>query len=168
MKETNQVTIERVFEAPLEKVWEAWTKPEEIKKWWGPEGFSAPEIEIDFRVGGKYHYMMRGPIEEGGEEMDMWSGGEFKEIVPHEKIVATDHFSNEAGDTVDPATFGMSEDFPKESDMTILFQRQGDSTKLSIIYEGVSAKAYEAYKQSGMHEGWQSSLNKLEKALTEN
>lgn len=51
------ITISRVFDAPREKVWKAWTDPELIKKWWGPKDFTAPRIEIDFRVGGKYLFV---------------------------------------------------------------------------------------------------------------
>src|SRR5437879_13910376 len=96
-----QIVIERVFDAPREKVWEAWTTPEMVKKWWGPEGFTAPSIKIDLKVGGKYIYCMHGPV--GSEwDKDMYSAGEFKEIVPNEKIVTTDYFSDEHGNKMNP------------------------------------------------------------------
>lgn len=83
--EGKTLVIERVFDAPVEKVWAAWTEPEQIKNWWGPEGYSAPDIQIDLREGGKYLYCMRGPAGPGGPIVDAWSGGEFKEIVPLKK-----------------------------------------------------------------------------------
>ncbi len=81
MADTKTITIERIFNAPVEKVWKAWTTPEMVKKWWGPKDFTAPSIKIDFREGGKYVYDMRGP--KGSEfDRDMYSAGVYKEIVP--------------------------------------------------------------------------------------
>ena len=54
MNANKGVVIERVFDAPRDAVYRAWTKPDLIAKWWGPEGFSAPSINVDLRVGGKY------------------------------------------------------------------------------------------------------------------
>jgi uncharacterized protein YndB with AHSA1/START domain len=50
------ITITRVFDAPLELVWKAWTEPERLMEWWGPKGWTSPSWEIDLRVGGKYLY----------------------------------------------------------------------------------------------------------------
>lgn len=60
VKDKNEITISRIFDAPRESVWKMWTDPKEVKKWWGPKDFTAPEIKIDFTVGGKYLYCMRG------------------------------------------------------------------------------------------------------------
>jgi uncharacterized protein YndB with AHSA1/START domain len=72
-----ELVITRIFDAPREKVWKAWTDPERVKRWWGPKDFTAPVIKIDLRVGGKYLYCMRSP-----EVKDFWSGGIFQEVVP--------------------------------------------------------------------------------------
>lgn len=98
-----QIIIERVFDVPREAVWKAWTEPEEVKKWWGPEGFWAPSIKIDLKVGGRYIFCMHGPG--GGEfDKDMYSGGVYREIVSNDlpagkagKLVVTDYFSDENG-----------------------------------------------------------------------
>ncbi len=55
----NAIVISRVFDAPREKVWDAWTKPEQVAKWWGPTGFTTPVCKIDFRVGGKSYTKTR-------------------------------------------------------------------------------------------------------------
>lgn len=162
-----QVRIERVFKASPEKVWQAWTDPELVKKWWGPEGFTAPSVKSDLRVGGKYVYAMQGPA---GTEFDRvgYSGGEFTEIVPNEKIVVTQYFCDEAGNKIAPSEAGMPiADFPEESTVTVLFDDQGDgTTKLSIVYaEPETDTQWEAMLKSGMNEGWQSSLNKLEEIV---
>lgn len=165
---TNQKGIEiiRVFDAPREMVWKAWTEPELIKKWWGPEGFSAPSIKVDLKVGGKYIFAMHGPA--GSEwDKDMYSAGVYKEIVPHEKLVVTDYFSDEEGNKMTPDKQGMDVDFPEEMTVTVLFEEMEDGkTKLSINYPKPETEAQmEAMLKSGMKEGWASSLDKLEKSL---
>lgn len=160
------VVIERIFDAPRELVWKAWTDPEMIKKWWGPEGFSAPSIKNDLRVDGKYIFAMQG---EPGSEWEgvMYSAGVYKEIIPQEKIVVTDYFSDENGEKMDPADFGQNADFPSEQTVTILFEEvEEGKTKLTLVYpKPETEEQYQAMLKSGMKEGWQSSLNKLDKAL---
>lgn len=166
MKEKKIVLTERVFDAPREKVWQAWTEPEQIKKWWGPEGFTAPSIRSDFKVGGKYVYCMHGP--EGSEwDKDMYSGGEFLEIVTMEKIVSTDYFCDEDGNKLSPSDFAQPEGFPDESVATVLFEDAGDGkTKVTIISHIPDDPAVEkALKDSGAAQGWASSLNKLAEVL---
>src|SRR2546426_2253062 len=65
-----ELRIVRVFDAPRERVWKAWTDPEQVKSWWGPRSFTAPFAKIDLRVGGKYLYCMRSP-----DGKDYWSTG---------------------------------------------------------------------------------------------
>src|SRR6267378_2706264 len=60
-RQATALVITRVFDAPREQVWNAWTDPEQFKKWWGPEHFTAPVSEIDLRVGGTYFNCMRSP-----------------------------------------------------------------------------------------------------------
>jgi uncharacterized protein YndB with AHSA1/START domain len=162
----DSIVIERIFDAPKEKVWEAWTNPEIIKKWWGPEGFSAPSIKIDLRVGGKYVFAMHGP-KDSEWDRDMYSAGVYKEIIPMEKIVASDYFSDENGNKIKPSDEGQDANFPTEMNSTVLFEDLGNGkTKLSIIYPKPENEAqFQAMLKSGMKEGWQSSLNKLEASL---
>ncbi len=156
------ITIERVFDAPREKVWQAWTQPELIKKWWGPEGFTAPSIKLDLRVGGKYTFAMHGPA--GSEwDRDMYSSGIYKEIIPNEKIVSTDYFSDENGNMIKPSDEGQDKNFPTEMTVTITFEDAGyGKTKLTIFYpKAENEEQFQAMLKSGMKEGWSSSLDKL-------
>ncbi len=165
MADDQKIVFSRVFDAPREKVWEAWTDPEIAKKWWGPKDFTAPSMKIDLKVGGKYIYCMHGPAGTDFDK-DMYSAGEFKEIVPNEKLVVTDYFSDENGNLVDPTTYGMGENFPKESIVTVTFEEVDDNkTKLSIIYMPESEAAAEAMKKTGMDEGWNQTLDKLAEVL---
>ncbi|MBI3954727.1 SRPBCC domain-containing protein [Candidatus Collierbacteria bacterium] len=162
----NGIVISRVFDAPRELVWRAWTNQEMVKKWWGPKDFTAPVIQIDFREGGKYLYCMHGP--KGTEfDRDMYSAGVYKEIVPMERIVVSDYFSDEKGNKIDPATSGMSPDFPKEVQVIVRFEDAGNNkTKLTIEYPRPESDAeFEAMRKSGMEAGWNQSLDKLAETL---
>lgn len=164
-EETEKIIIERVFDAPREKVWEAWTTPELVKEWWGPEGFYAPSIKVDMRIGGKYIYAMHGP--KGSEwDKDMYSAGEYKEIVPMEKLVVSDYFSDEEGNKIKPTEYGQDESFPDEMHVTVLFEEiEEGKTKLSIIYTPQSDAVRDAMIKSGMNEGWSTSLDKMAKVI---
>jgi len=161
MAKNNEIVIERVFDAPLEKVWKAWTDPEEIKKWWGPKDFTAPSIKNDVRVGGKAIYCMRGP--KGSEwDKDMYSGGIYKEIVPLKKIVVTDSFMDKDGNVVPGTVYGMSANFPEELLVTVTFEElEGGKTKLTLHHEGFPSEG-----DMGAKEGWNESLDKLAASLT--
>ena len=102
-----ELVIRRVFDASRELVWKAWTDPERMKRWWGPKNFTAPVCKIDLRVGGAYLYCMRSP-----EGQDYWSTGVYREIVPQERIVCTDSFADEKGNTVPASHYGMDGDWP--------------------------------------------------------
>lgn len=157
---TKTITIVRTFDAPRERVWEAWTNPDDVKNWWGPEGFSAPTATVDFRVGGTYVYAMQGPP---GTDWDrvMYSGGEYLEIVPMEKIVATDYFTDEKGAWIDPSTLGMPGEWPEKMKVTVVFEDAGEGkTKLTLTHEG-----HPAEMAKDAESGWSSSLDKFAKIL---
>ena len=159
-----ELIISRFFEAPRERVWKAWTDPDEAKKWWGPKGFTAPMIEIDFHVGGKYLFCMRGATTPGGKEQDFWSTGVYREITPMEKIVVTDSFADEKGNVVPASYYGMEsiDIWPLELEVTVKFEKQGMMTRLTIHYPSFPSDQIE-----GARAGWNSSLDKLAESLTE-
>lgn len=162
-----EIVITREFDAPRERVWKAWTEPELIKKWWGPEHFTAPSIKMDLKVGGKYIWAMRGP--EGTQwDKTMYNAGVFEEIVPPEKLVVTQYMSDENGEMLEPGAYlGDAPEFPREMRFTVLFEEMAKGkTRLSIIYPKPETEAqYQALLKSGMVEGWTGSLNKMAAAL---
>ena len=81
VSEKEDLVIKRIFDAPRELVWSAWTKREHVAKWWGPKDFTTPTAKIDLRIGGKYHFCMRSK-----EGQDFWITGVYKEIIPNEII----------------------------------------------------------------------------------
>lgn len=156
------VTLERIFNAPRELVWQAWTDPEHLKRWWGPEHFTAPVIQLDFRVGGKYLYCMQGP-----DGTRYWSTGSFKEIVPQERIIYTDSFADDQGNVVPATYYGMGEDFPLETTVRLTFEALADAggqpqTRMTLIH----------YAMPGGQDGematmgWNQSFDKLAQSLT--
>jgi len=98
-----EIAMTRTFDAPRRLVFDAFTKPELIKRWLGVRaGWTMPVCEVDLRVGGTYRYVWRGP-----KGNDMGMGGVFREIVAPERIVATEKFDDSwyAGEAVDTTVF---------------------------------------------------------------
>ena len=152
------IVIAREFDAPRELVWQAWTEPGLIKKWWGPRGFTAPVIKNDLRVGGKSLYDMRSP-----DGKDFWSTGTYREIVPMERIVTTDSFADEQGHVVPATYYGFSEDFPRELLLTITFEERRGKTRLTLRHTGFPTRA----DRDDAETGWNESLDKLARSLVE-
>ena len=87
MTPIKELEIERTYDAPVNNVWKAWTEPEQIKAWWGPDNVSIPECEVDLRVGGRIYIVM-----EAGEEMGPYKGtrwpmdGTFTEVEENSRL----------------------------------------------------------------------------------
>jgi len=159
IKNKEELTITRVFDAPREKVWKAWTLPVELKKWWGPKNFTAPVSTIDLRVGGKYLSCMRGP-----DGKDYWSTGVYREIVPIERIVVTDSFADEKGNIVPASHYGMTGEFPLELLVTVTFEALGNKTKMVLRHEGIPSGMMREMTETG----WSESFDKLAESVAAN
>lgn len=153
-----ELIITRIFDAPRDKVWKAWTDPEHFKKWWGPKTFTAPVIKIDLRVGGVYHWCMRSP-----DGQEFWSTGTYREIVPIERIVYTDSFADAEGNKVPASHYGMSGDWPLELPVTVTFEEQEGKTKLTLKHSGIDG--LNATDRGNMQQGWNESFDKLAELL---
>src|SRR5271156_1384294 len=143
-----EIVVTRVFDAPRRLVFDAYTKPELIKRWLlGPDGWSMPICEIDLRAGGKYRYVWRSDT--NGHEMGM--GGTYREVVPPERIVVTEVF-DEAW-------------YPGEAVDTIILTQQGGKTTLTqtILYN--SRETRDAVLKSPMQTGMAASYDRLENFL---
>jgi uncharacterized protein YndB with AHSA1/START domain len=151
-----EIVLTRVFEAPRELVWKAWTEPERLMRWWGPKGFTSPVCKIDLRVGGVYLFCMRSP-----EGRDYWSTGVYREIVAPERIVCTDSFADEKGNPVPASDYGMAGDWPAELLVTVTFEDQQGKTKLTLRHAGIPSGEMSDMTQAG----WNESLDKLAEAL---
>lgn len=162
MKNGNEaLVIERIFDAPREKVWKAWTDPEMIKKWWGPKDFTAPFAKIDLREGGKYLLCMHGAPGPGREKRDFWSTGTYREIVPMEKLKITDNFSDERGNIVPASYYGMKGEWPFELEIKIKFEDADGGTKMTLKHKGIPV----GENREGAQMGWSQSFDKLARLI---
>jgi uncharacterized protein YndB with AHSA1/START domain len=142
-----EIVMSRVFNAPRSLVFDAWTTPELLKRWLGVRGgWSMVVCEVDLRVGGAYRFVWRGP---DGAEMGM--GGVYREIVPPERLVATESFD-------DPW-------YPGEAlDTTVLVEEGGKTTATTtVLYE--SEEIRDAVLESGMARGVAESYDVLAEYL---
>lgn len=153
-KNSIELTMTRIFDAPKKLLWKAWTEPEQVTHWWGPRGFTSPVSKIDLCIGGEYLNCMRSP-----EGQDFWSKGVFREIVAFERLVMTDSFADEKGNTVQASHYGLSKDFPLEMLITVMFEEQNGKTKLSLKHSGINGMS--ATDRDDMQQGWSQSFDKL-------
>jgi uncharacterized protein YndB with AHSA1/START domain len=143
-----EIQITRDFHAPRPLVFDAFTKPELVRRWLlGPDGWSMPVCEIDLKVGGRYRYVWR---KAGVKDMGM--GGVFREIVSPERLVATERFDDSW--------------YPGEALDTTVFTEVGDITNVActVLYE--SEEARDTARRSGMEHGMAAGYNRLEKQLS--
>jgi len=149
------IKVERIFDAPRELVWKAWTDPKHFMQWWGPQGFTSPLAEMDLRVGGKYHIGMTSP-----DGRNMYNMGVYSEITPPERLVFTQCMSDEHGNAVSPASFGMT-DMPDETEVIVTLEDVDGKTKLTVQQIGFP-KGQMTDMAAG---GWAQSLEKLATTL---
>lgn len=136
--------VERIFDAPVELIWQMWTEPEHFKNWYGPKGFTVPVAEMDVRVGGKHLFCMESP----DGSMKMWSTGEYTEVVLNVRLVYTDSMADEHGHVVSPSTVGMPDGYPATTEVTVLLEELGGRTKMVLTHAGVPAGAAGGWGQA--------------------
>ena len=153
--------ISRTFNAPREFVFAAFTDPEEMKNWWGPKGFTVIASKMDLRVGGTYHYGMRGP-----DGAPMWGKFVYREIVRPERIVFVNSFSNKNGDVT---RHPMAPGWPLEMLTTFTFEDVDGKTRLTTTSVALHATDAEcamfAANHDSMTQGWTGTLDQLEAYL---
>ncbi len=148
----SDLVITRVFDAPRSLVFEAWTQPEHLMRWWAPKGCTTPHCKVDLRPGGVFHFCVRLP-----EGRDIWGIGIYREIVRPERIVYTDSFADANGNPVPPAHYGMSPGYPAETLVTVTFAEQGGKTLLTLRHSLPGAFP----ERDGMQQGWTQMLDRL-------
>src|SRR5262245_63476438 len=151
----DSVVIERTFDASVGFIWQMWTNPEHFKNWYGPKGFTVPVADMDVRVGGKRLICMASP----DGSMKMWTTGEYREIVPTERLVYTESPSDENGNLVSPSAMGMPEGYPVMTEVKILLEDLGGRTKMVMTHVGMPG-------DSGANSGWEQAFDKLSDYLT--
>jgi len=143
-----QILITRELDAPRELVYEAWTTPGLVRRWWTAKRGEATVCEIDLRVGGRWRYVM---VAHDGTEVGFH--GEYREIVPNERIVSTEVYE------------GLPEGVSEEEAATVntvTFEEQECRTCLTILVQARSKASRDAIVESGMEDGLQDALELLE------
>lgn len=148
-----QIIIQRVFDAPRNKVWTAWTEPNHMTQWWGPKGFTTKVREFDLTPGGRCRYVMIGP---DGTEYP--GKGIFREIVPGERIVTTDEFDEGFEKVVDM-------DLPQGMVVTAAFADRGAKSELTLTIDHPTPEDRRKHEEMGVVAGWNSSLDCLDDHL---
>jgi uncharacterized protein YndB with AHSA1/START domain len=138
----DQILITREFDAPKHLVYRAWTEPELVRRWWTANRGEMTVAEIDLRVGGTWRYVM---VADGGIEVAFH--GEYREIVPNERIVSTEVFE------------GMPD---AEALDTLTFTEEDGRTTITILVQHQSKEHRDAHIESGMEAGLQDALDLLE------
>jgi uncharacterized protein YndB with AHSA1/START domain len=138
-----EIVMTRVFEAPRRRVFEAWTEPEHVRRWYGCGTLGLRVCEIDLRVGGSYCYVLQRP-----DGMDCALEGTYREIVPPERLVYTEEFVTR-GFTSNPAL------------VTVTFTERAGKTTLTVTILHRSREDRDAQLNSGMETGAAESLDRL-------
>jgi uncharacterized protein YndB with AHSA1/START domain len=126
-----KIVVSRVFNAPVDLVWKLWTDAELVKRWWGPDNFTCPVAEMDFREGGTSVVCMRAPKDFGGG--DSYSIWQYTSIVPMQSIEFIQNLADKEGNKMKPTALGMPPDFPEDIRTTVVFNVLAkDKTEMTI------------------------------------
>jgi uncharacterized protein YndB with AHSA1/START domain len=157
----DEFRISHVFRAPREKVWEAWTRPEKLARWFGPKGAVTTVISADVRPGGFVHCRMLHP---GGATI--WGKFVYREIIAPARLVYEHSFADEHANII-ASPFGG--DWPKILLTTVIFEEAGADTRVTLTWEPFEATpAEEAEFRAAtdlMRGGWSGSVEVLEEML---
>lgn len=145
-----EVTITRSFAVPRSLVWQAWTDPKHLAKWWGPNGFTNPRCTVDLRVGGLIDIVMRAP-----DGMEFPMRGVFQEIVAPEKLVFINGPLNAKGEyMIDGLT-------------TVTLVEKAGATEMTVHARAIGLVPEAAFMLAGMDAGWSQSIDRLDALLVE-
>ena len=157
-----ELVITRVFDAPREVVWRAWSEAEGLAQWWGPKGFDLQVKHLDFRPGGVFHYCM---VASGGATM--WGKFVYGEIIEPERLDFTNSFSDEDGNITRAPFFDGK--WALQISHTVKLIEENGKTTMTIRGRPINATEIElqtfAEAHSSMHEGYGGTFDKLDEYL---
>jgi uncharacterized protein YndB with AHSA1/START domain len=147
-KKTHDVIVTRAFDAPRERLWRAWSEPDEVMRWWGPQGFTSPMCRMDFRTGGTTLVCMRS--DQGWELFNTWS---YRSIVPMERIEFVNGFADRDGKSVTPTELGLPSGIPREVLHVVTFSAiDGARAKLTVHEHGYPDAEIVEISRAGMEQ----------------
>ena len=155
---THDMVITRQFDAPVERVWQAWIDAEDVKRWWGPKAFTAPVAEMDVCDGETSFVCMRSP--EGQDLCNTWT---YQKVVPHELLEFIQRFADEDGNAIDPVGLGLPPEIPAEVRHVVTFNElANDRTELTVTEYGYPVAWIVEVSAAGMNE----CLDKMESLVS--
>jgi uncharacterized protein YndB with AHSA1/START domain len=145
------IVVRRLIDAPPGRVWKAWTDANEVKRWWGPTGYTSPTCVIDLKEGGKYIFAMQAPPEQGGHTM--YVAGTYGKIVKTTLLEFTQTMADKEGNPLKPSATGMSADFPEGIRTTVELKayRAGMTELIVTEYDWAPGQMF-VYSMAGLHE----------------
>lgn len=149
----DSVVIERIFDAPIERIWQMWTIPEHFQSWYGPTGATIPVAKMDVRVGGARLICIEMQTPNG--PMQMWFGGEYLDVVENERLVYTDAISDEHGVAIPSTDMSGAHD---RTEVRVELTAVDDRTRMVMTHFGVPAESPGAT-------GWNMAFDKLTAVL---
>lgn len=159
-----EFVISRTFDAPRQRVWQAWTERDQLMQWFGPKGFTMEVATLDLRPGGTFLYGLRSP-----DGMRMWGKFMYREIVAPERIVLTNCFSDEQGGIT---RHPFHPNWPRELLSTTTLWEQDGKTTVTIRWSPLDPTPEERQTFDSNHEsmrlGWGGTLDRLEAYLKNN
>ncbi len=164
VEKTTDFVITRVFDAPRDLVWKAWTEAPRLAEWWGPKGCAIRVVKLDVRPGGIFHYAMQ--FKPGH---DMWGRFVYREIVPPERLVYVSSFSDENGGITRAPFSQLNNTWPLEVLNTVTLSEEGGKTTLTV--RGAPINATEEERKTftsmfaSMQQGFGGTFDKLAEYL---
>ena len=151
-EDTRTLRIERMFDAPRELVFDAWTQPERLLQWYAPRGCTITLVKLDARPGGRFHWCIHNP-----SFGDCWCVGVYKEVVRPERIIYTLATADSSGNQIDPVQAGHDPRWPRETLVTVTLTDVRGSTRLTLEQNVLESLA----KHTGAHPSWLQMLDRL-------
>jgi uncharacterized protein YndB with AHSA1/START domain len=156
MEPISQLKLDRVYDAPVDAVWSAWTDPNKLQQWWGPENVSIPECELDLRAGGRFYIVM-----EAGAAMGPYKGTRW----PMEALFSTVQTNAKLVYNAIAWTEGQKDDTQLDQTTEIIFTDQGATTRVQIIATITKVGPKAGMAVQGMPYGFNQQLDKLARFL---
>ena len=146
------VHIERVFEAPIETIWNMWTQSDLFQKWYGPTGMKVPVADMNVVEGGQRKICMK--MEMPDKTMTMWFIGEYKEVSAPHRLVYTESMCDEQGNILSPESMGMPAGHPETTEVIVELAETNGKTTMKMTHVGVPADS----RGAG---GWAQAIEKM-------
>jgi uncharacterized protein YndB with AHSA1/START domain len=147
-----KLKVVREFNAPFEKVWEAWTKSELLDQWWAPRPWKANTVSMDFKNGGRWLYYMEGP-----DGTRHYCRADYKSVVANKNYEGLDAFCDEKGN--------INTEFPRMN-WKVEFSKSGSGTKVEVEITFASEADLEKIVEMGFKEGFAAAHNNLDELLS--